>query len=74
MRVKSKGTPSEVDDDDDRKKAVCKDDKDDGRDKDDNDDDDDDDDDDDCPHLYDMGGDSEMLLNKGVGLKDPISV
>ena len=74
MRVKSKGTPSEVDDDDDRKKAVCKDDKDDGKDKDDNDDDDDDDDDDDCPHLYDMGGDSEMLLNKGVGLKDPISV
>ena len=74
MRVKSKGTPSEVDDDDDRKKAVCKDDKDDGRDKDDNDDDDDDDDDDDCPHLYDMGGDSEMLLNKGVGLKDPISL
>ena len=74
MRVKSKGTPSEVDDDDDRKKAVCKDDKDDGKDKDDNDDDDDDDDDDDCPHLYDMGGDSEMLLNKGVGLKDPISL
>ena len=74
MRVKSKGTPSEVDDDDDRKKAVCKDDKDDGKDNDDNDDDDDDDDDDDCPHLYDMGGDSEMLLNKGVGLKDPISL
>ena len=74
MRVKSKGTPSEVDDDDDRKKAVCKDDKDDGKDKDDNDDDDDDDDGDDCPHLYDMGGDSEMLLNKGVGLKDPISL
>ena len=74
MRVKSKGNPSEVDDDDDRKKAVCKDDKDDGKDKDDNDDDDDDDDDDDCPHLYDMGGDSEMLLNKGVGLKDPISL
>ena len=74
MRVKSKGTPSEVDDDDDRKKAVCKDDKDDGKDKDDNDDDDDDDDDDDCPHLYDMGGDSEMLLNKGVGLKDLISL
>ena len=73
MRVKSKGTPSEVDDDD-RKKAVCKDDKDDGKDNDDNDDDDDDDDDDDCPHLYDMGGDSEMLLNKGVGLKDPISL
>ena len=73
MRVKSKGTPSEVDDDDDRKKAVCKDDKDYGKDKDDNDDDDDDDDDD-CPHLYDMGGDSEMLLNKGVGLKDPISL
>ena len=68
MRVKSKGTPSEVDDDDDRKKAVCKDDKDDGKDKDDKDDDDDDDDDDDCPHLYDMGGDSEMLLNKGVSL------
>ena len=72
MRVKSKGTPSEVDDDDDRKKAVCKDDKDDGKDKDDKDDDDDDDDD--CPHLYDMGGDSEMLLNKGVSLKDPISL
>ena len=75
MKVKSKGTPSEVDDDDDRKKAVCKDDKDDGKDKDDNDNnDDDDDDDDDCPHLYDMGGDSEMLLNKGVSLKDPISL
>ena len=76
MRVKSKGTPSEVDDDDDRKKAVCKDDKDDGKDKDDNDknDDDDDDDDDDCPHLYDMGGDSEMLLNKGVSLKDLVSL
>lgn len=74
MKVKSKGTPSEVDDDDDRKKAVCKDDKDDGKDKDDNDNNDDDDDDDDCPHLYDMGGDSEMLLNKGVSLKDPISL
>ena len=74
MRVKSKGNPSEVDDDDDRKKAVCKDDKDDGKDNDDNDDDDDDDDDDDCPHLYDMGGDSKMLLNKGVSLKDPISL
>jgi len=72
MRVKSKGTPSEVDDDDDRKKAACKDDKDDGKDKDDNDNNDDDDDD--CPHLYDMGGDSEMLLNKGVSLKDPISL
>lgn len=74
MKVKSKGTPSEVDDDDDRKKAVCKDDKDDGKDKDDNDNNDDDDDDDDCPHLYDMGGDSEMLLNKGVSLNDPISL
>ena len=74
MRVKSKGTPSEVDDDDDRKKAVCKDDEDDGKDKDDNDNNDDDDDDDDCPHLYDMGGDSEMLLNKGVSLKDLVSL
>ena len=75
MRVKSKGTPSEVDDDDDRKKAVCKDDEDDGKDKDDTDNnDDDDDDDDDCPHLYDMGGDSEMLLNKGVSLKDLVSL
>ena len=53
-------------DDDDRKKANgCNDDKDD--DKDDRDDkDDDDDDDDDCPIIIDMGGDSEMLLNRVV--------
>jgi len=40
------------------------DDKDDRNDKDDKDDKDDDDDD--CPFIYDMGGDSEMLLNRGV--------
>ena len=68
FNFKSKNSPAEVDDDD-RKKAkkpaVCNDDKDD--DKDDQDDkNDDDDDDDDCPIIYDMGGDSEMLLNRGV--------
>ena len=44
-----------------------KDDKDDD-DKSDNDDndDDDDDDDDDCPKIFDLGGESEMLLNRGV--------
>lgn len=56
-------------DDDDRKKAnkpaVCNHDKDDDRD-DRDDKDDDDDDDDDCPFIFNMGGDSEMLLNKGV--------
>lgn len=31
-------------------------------------DNDNDDDDDDCPHIYDIGGDSEMLLNRGVSL------
>ena len=68
LNIKSKGSPAEVDDDD-RKKAnkpaVCKDkddDKDDRNDK----DDDNDDDDDDCPIIYDMGGDSEVLLNRGV--------
>ena len=66
LKIKSKGSPAAVDDDD-RKKAVCEDkddDKDDRNDK----DDDNDNDDDDCPILYDMGGDSEMLLNKGVGV------
>ena len=69
LNIKSRSSPAEVDDDD-RKKAnkpaVClDDDKDD--DKDDQDDkDDDDDDDDDCPIIYDLGGDSEMLLNRGV--------
>ena len=55
-------------DDDDRKKAnkepVC-DDKDNDK-NDDRDDQNDKDDDDDCPIIYDMGGDSEMLLNRGV--------
>ena len=55
-------------DKDDRKKKICnsKDDDDDD-DDDDKDEDEDDDDDDDCPIIYDVGGDSEMLLNKGVG-------
>lgn len=34
----------------------------------DSDDDNDNDGDDDCPHIYDIGGDSEMLLNRGVSL------
>ena len=42
-----------------------KDDKDDD-DESDNDDNDDDDDDDDCPKIFDLGGESEMLLNRGV--------
>lgn len=62
LKIKSKGSPKEVDEDD-RRKKVCdsKDDDDDDKDK-----DDDDDDDDDCPIIYDVGGDSELLLNKGV--------
>lgn len=67
LKIKSKGSPKEVDEDD-RKKKICnsKDDDDDD-DDDDKDEDEDDDDDDDCPIIYDVGGDSEMLLNKGVG-------
>lgn len=63
MKIRSKGSPAEVEDDD-RKKKVCKE-----KPDNDNDDgpDDDNDNDDDCPIIYDMGGDSEMLLNKGVG-------
>ena len=57
-------------DEDDRKKKICNskddDDDDDDDDKDENEDEDYDDDDD-CPIIYDVGGDSEMLLNKGVG-------
>jgi len=74
LNVRSKGGPVEIDDDD-RKKAnkpaVCDDkddDKDDRNDKDDKDDKDDDDDD--CPFIYDMGDDSEMLLNRGVMTDD----
>lgn len=66
LKIKSKGSPATVDDDD-RKKAVCED-KDDDKDDQNDKDDDNDDDDDDCPIIYDMGGDSEMLLNKGVGV------
>lgn len=70
LKVKSKGSPEEVDDDDrekEDKEPICKDkdDKDDD-DENDNDDSDDDDDDDDCPKIYDLGGESEMLLNRGV--------
>ena len=65
MKFRSRGSPSEVDDEDRKqadKPAVC-------QDKPDNDgiDGNDNDNDDDCPTIYDMGGDSEMLLNKGVG-------
>ena len=69
MKIKSKDSPTEVEDDD-RKKAVCNDKEDDNDDEhqNDNDDDDDDDDDDDCPIIYNMGGDSEMLLNRGVSV------
>ena len=53
-------------DDDDRKKAakkpICKD-----NDNDNNEDaNDNNDNDDDCPSIFDIGGGSEMLLNKGV--------
>ena len=52
-------------DDEDRKKAnkdaICQ-----GNAKSDNDANDANDDSDDCPTIYDMGGNSEMLLNKGV--------
>ncbi|XP_078347530.1 skeletal aspartic acid-rich protein 2-like isoform X2 [Oculina patagonica] len=76
LKIKSKGSPEEIDDDD-RVKAdkepICKD-KDDDKDdddKNDNDNDDnDDDDDDDCPVIYNLGGDSEMLLNRGVMIDD----
>lgn len=56
-------------DEDDRKKKICnsKDDDDDDDDDDKDENEDEDDDDDDCPIIYDVGGDSEMLLNKGVG-------
>ena len=61
MKIRSRDSPSEIDDDD-RKQAdkppVCQDKPDDGNDG--------TDDDDDCPRIYDMGGDSEMLLNRGV--------
>ena len=68
MKIKSKDSPTEVEDDD-RKKAVCNDKEDDNDDEHQNDnDDDDDDDDDDCPIIYNMGGDSEMLLNRGVSV------
>lgn len=57
-------SPAEVNDDDRKKaakKPICKD----------NDDDNEDaqadnDNDDDCPTIYDIGGNSEMVLNKGV--------
>ena len=45
---------------------MCKEKPDTDNDPDDSSDSDNDDDDDDCPIIYDMGGDSEMLLNKGV--------
>ena len=52
-------------DDEDRKKAnkqaVCQE-----KDTPDNDGNDENDNEDDCPIIYDMGGDSEMLLNRGV--------
>lgn len=52
-------------DDEDRKKAnkdaICQ-----SNDKSGNDVNDANDDSDDCPTIYNMGGDSEMLLNKGV--------
>ena len=69
LKVRSKGSPSEVDDDNRKKankKPVCDDKDDDKDDRNDKNDDDDDDDDDDCPYIYDMGGDSEMLINRGV--------
>lgn len=74
IKFKSKDTPIEVTDEERKsqnKPAVCKD-KDtpdtdsDPDDSSDNANDGDDDDDDDCPHIYNMGGDSEMLLNRGV--------
>lgn len=71
LKVKSKGSPEEVDDDDrekEDKERICKHKNDtDDDDKNDNDDDnDDDDDDDDCPKIFVLGGESEMLLNRGV--------
>ena len=63
MKIRSRESPSEIDDDD-RKQAdkppVCQHKPDDGNDGNDNDNDDD------CPNIYDLGGDSEMLLNRGV--------
>jgi len=69
LKIKSKGLPAEVDDED-RKKAskpaICKD-----NDNDDTDDQNDSsDNDDDCPFIFDVGGDSEMLLNQGVVTDD----
>lgn len=69
LKIKSKDSPAEISDDDRKaaaKRPICKDEDsdDDGPD----DPNDDDDDDDDCPNIYDIGGDSEMLLNKGVSL------
>ena len=61
MKIKSKDSPSEVDDEECKEKG----DDDDEEDQNDNDDDDDDDDDD-CPILYNLGGTSEMVLNRGV--------
>lgn len=67
IKFKSKGSPAEVNDDDRRKaakKPICKDN---DNDNDNNEDaNDNNDNDDDCPTIYDIGGDSEMLLNKGV--------
>lgn len=69
LKIKSKGSPEEVDDEDRKKAAkpaICKD-----SDNDDADDQNDSsDNDDDCPVIYDIGGDSEMLLNKGVVTDD----
>lgn len=63
MIIRSRESPSEIDDDD-RKQAdkppVCRDKPDDGNDGNDNDNDDD------CPQIFDLGGNSEMLLNRGV--------
>jgi len=74
LKVKSKGSPQEVDDDareKEDKERICRD-KDDDDDKNDNvdDNDDDDDDDDDCPRIFDLGGESEMVLNQGVMIDD----
>jgi len=69
LKIKSKGSPEEVDDEDRKKAAkpaICKD-----NDNDDADDQkDSSDNDDDCPAIYDIGGDSEMVLNKWVVTDD----
>jgi len=69
LKIKSKGLPAEVDDEDRKKAAkpaICKD-----NDNDDTDDQNDSsDNDDDCPFIFDVGGDSEMLLNQGVVTDD----